>query len=181
MKNSELIKIAALSGLIAIGGVAASAKTDGKEHNKGHMFETIDANGDGAVTPEEMGAHRAARFASADANGDGFLTAGEMLKMRGGKRAEKMLKKFDKDGNGQLDASELEAAAEHRGGKKAAKMIERMDTDGDGKLALSEMTAKHDPSKMFERLDADKNGSLSAEEFAKARKMHKHGGKRHSD
>lgn len=181
MKKSELIKITALSGLIAIGGVAASAKTDGEDHRKGPMFETIDANGDGAVTQEEMSAHDAARFAMADADGDGFLTANEMLKVRGGKRAEKMLKKFDKDGNGELDESELEAAAEHRGGKRAAKMMEHLDANGDGKLALSEMTARRDPAKMFERLDEDKNGSLSAEEFAKARKMYKHGAKRKAD
>ncbi|MDG1169077.1 MAG: EF-hand domain-containing protein [Sulfitobacter sp.] len=180
MMTKQTLKIAFLSSLIALGGVAVSAKTP----EKGAMFAQIDADGDGAVTAQELSAHAAARFAAADADKDGFLTAQEMLMIRGGKRAEKMLERFDTDGNGQLSAAELDAAVQERGGKRAKRMMERLDANNDGKLALDEMTAHRDPAKMFERLDKDKNGSLSAEEFAKARGHGghgKHGDKRHED
>ena len=174
MINRTVLKIAVLSSLITLGGVAVSAKTFGP----GPIFETIDADGDGEVTQEEMRAHAAARFAEADTDKDGFLTPEEMMASRVGKRAERMLERHDTDGNGQLSADELEAAAAERGGKRANRMMTRLDTNNDGKLALEEMTARRDPARIFERLDSDGNGTLSAEEFAEARK-HRHG--RHKD
>ena len=72
---------------------------------------------------------------------------------------EKVLQKFDKNGNGQLDPDEREAAKEamqkrreQGGGKGPAgqgaadperrqKLLEKFDTDGDGKLSESERAA----------------------------------------
>jgi Ca2+-binding EF-hand superfamily protein len=72
---------------------------------------------------------------------------------------EKVLQKFDKNGNGQLDPDEREAAKEamqkrreQGGGKGQAgqgardperrqKLLEKFDTDGDGKLSESERAA----------------------------------------
>jgi Ca2+-binding EF-hand superfamily protein len=72
---------------------------------------------------------------------------------------EKVLQKFDKNGNGQLDQDEREAAKEamqkrrEQGGGKAPagqgardperrqKLLEKFDTDGDGKLSESERAA----------------------------------------
>jgi Ca2+-binding EF-hand superfamily protein len=75
-----------------------------------------------------------------------------------GKRAElrqRALQKFDKNGNGQLDPDEKEAAKaamqkrrEQRGGGKGGpdperrqKLLAKFDTDGDGKLSDSERAA----------------------------------------
>lgn len=78
-----------------------------------------------------------------------------------GKRAElrqKLLQKFDKNGNGELDADEREAAKEavqkrrEKGGGKGQggagpdperrkKLLEKFDKDGDGKLSESERAA----------------------------------------
>jgi Ca2+-binding EF-hand superfamily protein len=79
-----------------------------------------------------------------------------------GERAElrqRVLQKFDKNGNGQLDPDEKEAAKEamqkrrEQGGGKAPgrqggrdperrqKLLEKFDTDGDGKLSESERAA----------------------------------------
>ncbi|MCX7560841.1 EF-hand domain-containing protein [Sulfitobacter sp. F26204] len=183
MINASHMKMVLLAGLIAAGGMAtsgaASAKSNDTSERRAEMFKEIDADGSGAITQEELKAHAAARFATVDTNKDGFLTPDEMRGHRGGKRAEKMLKRHDTNGDGKLDAAELEKAAEGRHGRRAAKMMQRADTNGDGKLSLEEMSGRHDPAKMFERLDADKDGSLSAEEFAKASKGHGH--KRHAD
>jgi Ca2+-binding EF-hand superfamily protein len=180
MINATHMKIALLAGLIAVGG-AAQAKSG--DDNKAAMFEQIDADGNGAVTQEELKAHAQARFDKADANKDGFLTADEMQAQRaahagerGGKRAEKMLERHDTNKDGKLDAAELEAASEGRQGKRAAKMMERVDANSDGKLSFEELNGRRDPAKMFAKLDTNEDGSLSAEEFEKARKHH---GKRH--
>ena len=107
---------------------------------------------------------------------------GSAQAQRGGKRAAKMLKKHDTDGNGVLDAEELEAVGDKRQGKKHAKrgkrMMKHLDANEDGKLSFEEMTAGRNHFKMFKKLDANEDGSLSAEEFAKAGK---HRGKRSSD
>jgi len=79
-----------------------------------------------------------------------------------GKRAElrqKVLQKFDKNGNGQLDPDEREAAREamqqrrEQGGRNGAggkggadperrqKLLAKFDTDGDGKLSETEKAA----------------------------------------
>lgn len=167
--NTTSVKIALLASLIALGGAAAQAKDRGH----GPIFERIDANGDGAVTQEEVRAHAAARFAQADADNDGSLTAQEMLALRGGQRAERMLERHDTDGNGQLSAEELRAASEGRGEKRLQRMLNRMDANDDGKLSLAEMNAHRDPADMFKRLDADGDGSLTADEFAQMREGRK--------
>ena len=74
-------------------------------------------------------------------------------------RRQKVLQKFDKNGNGQLDPDEREAAKEaiqkrrEQGGGKGPggqvgqdperrkKLLEKFDTDGDGKLSDSERAA----------------------------------------
>lgn len=174
IKNTP-VKIALLAGLIALGGMA-SAKSDTKGEGRAAMFNQIDANGDGAVTPAEMTAHMAARFAAADADGDGFLTPQEMQAQRGGKRAARMLERHDTNGDGTLDAAELEAAGDTQGAKRGARMMDRLDADDDGKLSLAEMSERPGAGRMFDKLDADGNGSLSASEFASARQ---HGGMGH--
>lgn len=179
MSKADTMRIALLSALIAVGGVAASAKT----HGGGPAFEQIDANGDGQVTQDELRAHAAARFAEIDADNDGFVTPEEMRaarserhEARGERQAARMLERYDADGNGELSAAELEKASEDRMGRRAGRMMDRMDANDDGKLSLDEMTARRDPARMFERLDTDNSGTLSAEEFAEARK---HRGGRH--
>jgi Ca2+-binding EF-hand superfamily protein len=68
-------------------------------------------------------------------------------KMRAGfkKRNEMVLKNFDKDGDGALNADELaaleEKMAKRGGGNRREKMLERFDKDGDGKLSEDERSA----------------------------------------
>lgn len=181
MKLRAQVQLVALSTLIAVAAVAGAQARTG---DRAGMFSRIDADGDGAITQEELAAHAAARFAAADADGDGFLTPEEMMAARDAMRLERsarVVRELDKDGDGALNAEELAARGEGRagagrGGKWQARMMDRMDGDKDGKLSLEEMTARRDPARMFDKLDADGDGALSAEEFGKMRGHH---GKRH--
>ncbi|HZN62894.1 MAG TPA: hypothetical protein VFC90_10870 [Planctomycetota bacterium] len=71
-------------------------------------------------------------------------------KRKHGKRHEALLKKFDKDGDGQLSEQERAAAKEFkaqrrgeegRGGKLREKVLRRFDKDGDHKLNDGEREA----------------------------------------
>lgn len=168
MSKTDVFKMVALAGLI---GMASAASALANAPERGAVFERIDADSDGQVTRAEMQAHIDARFARADADGDGFLTKAEILASRDGERAQRMIERLDTNGDGQLDANELQKAGEDRRMRRADRMLDRLDTNDDGKLSQTEMSAGRDPAKLFDRLDADNNGSLSAEEFAKARNM----------
>jgi hypothetical protein len=149
----SILTVAALSVAVALSPVSASAKGGDRP-----SFEQLDTNSDGALTPAELAAHGAARFAAADTNSDGFL-----------------------------DAEELEAAAKARDSKRAGKRIERMmehrDANGDGKLSVEEMAPSEDRiAKRFERADKNDDGQLSEEEFEASAKHRGHKrGKKHSE
>ncbi|WP_407492770.1 EF-hand domain-containing protein [Pseudooceanicola sp. MF1-13] len=124
-------------------------------------FATMDTNGDGQITQEELTASAAARFAEADTNGDGSLSVEEMV-------------------------ARMQARAEERQDDRlqrgAERMMNRMDQNDDGVLSADEMRPRN-ADRMFARLDADDNGSISEEELSQARermgKRHEMGGKRH--
>ena len=175
MTRTNIIKMLTLAGVIAVGGMTMASARSGEQ---GAAFQELDANGDGQLTRAELKAHAAARFAASDTDGDGFLSGDEMFKERVGKRAERMLLRYDSDDDGKLDASELEAAAEARQQGRYARMLRRLDTNEDGKLSFKELSARRDTGKFFDRFDTDSSGGLSAEEFAKARE-HRRGKRGH--
>ena len=125
------MKIAALSGLLAVGAVAATEQQSGQDR-----FQQLDSDGDGEITQAEFQAHAEARFAKVDADGDGFVT-GEELKAAGearkAERSAKMLERFDTDGNGSLDASELEAMGGKHGEMRGDKRGDKDGSKKDGK------------------------------------------------
>jgi len=145
--KTPILMAAIVAGFTLVGtGAQAQDRPD---------FATLDTNGDGQISMEELAAQGAARFAAADTNSDGALSEDELL-----------------------------ARATARNQERAAKMVERMlahlDENDDGLIQQSELP---DPNatraeRRFSRADADENGTLSEEEFeaAGARADRGHGG-----
>ncbi|MCW1926008.1 EF-hand domain-containing protein [Luteolibacter arcticus] len=98
---------------------------------------------------------------------------------RGGERAmpPEVVKEFDKDGDGKLNADEAKAAREARQAKAEEarkKMLEKYDADKDGKLSPEERTTMRTELEakrkaLVEKYDADKDGKLSPTEIKAAK------------
>lgn len=148
MNTSKLAGIAAILtiGAVAVTSITPALARDGQMGGRGpgpHFdFETLDANKDGKVTPQEMADHRTVEFTARDTDGDGLLSQDEMI-------AAAMAR--------------VQAGMAERIGR----MIEKRDTDGDGKISLIEMPGGDERgARMFKRLDADGDGAISTEEVA---------------
>ncbi len=89
-----------------------------------------------------------------------------------GRRGGKRMARFDKNGDGQLDASEKAAAR--------AEMMKRFDTDGDGQVSDQEKQAVR--ARMMQRFDSNGDGQLSDQEkqAARAARGQRQGGGRRS-
>lgn len=156
MKRTTLI---AGTALIAVAltsvSVAAHQRGDGDKRGKHRieaMLERFDANGDGAITKQEIEAAGVERFNSADADGNGLVTAEEMAAAADKEVSERMTKRISKH-------------------------IERADTNGDGSLSLEEATASQGDrtEKMFERFDTDADGTITQAELEAGKGMFKRG------
>ena len=136
---------------IVIGGVAAVALGAAALAHAGHghwskhgfggpmgryILESLDSDGDGAVTQAEVDAVRTERFARHDADGDGSLSLDEFA----GLYAEatrgmmvRMFQKMDPDGDAHISTREYE--------RPFAGLVERLDRNDDG--VLSPADRKH--------------------------------------
>lgn len=132
MKRTGFI-ITVSSAALALTTLSALANARGMD------FSTLDQDGNGAVTLEEMRSSAQVRFDEVDTDGDGFLSQDEL-------------------------AAHSRAQSEER----ATRMISRMDSNEDGKLSVEEMTHRRSPERVFNRMDKNDDGSISAEEFEQA-------------
>jgi len=166
------------AGLIAGAGAAVYAANEGGGHEhggygKGRILEKYDANKNGVLDPEEKAAFERDREA---------------------RRAE-FMKKFDTDGDGQLNDAEKTAMREQMGAmghgrhemspEMRQRMLEKYDVNKNGQLDPEEKeVAKRDHearrAEMMKRFDTDGDGKLSdAERDAMRQQMRsEHGDKK---
>jgi Ca2+-binding EF-hand superfamily protein len=129
----------------------------------GGMFQQMDTNGDGKISPEEHAAAAKKMFEMMDTNGDGKVTADEMTAAH-----EKMMGKA---------AGAKDKDAKHEGMKheelSAADKIKVVDTNGDGVLTAEEHAAG--AKMMFDKMDTNHDGFLSKAELVAGHQkmMHK--------
>ena len=90
---------------------------------------------------------------------------------------EGVFSKYDKDGNGRLDAAEMLAMLKEIGhsDKQAEEMMKNMDEDGDGEVSKKEFEVMHatgllgktdvDVKATFDMFDKDKSGDVTTAEL----------------
>ncbi len=111
-------------------------------------------------------------FVSMDANGDGKLSPDEHVAA-----ATRMFETMDTNTDGKVTATEMTAAHQKVTGKKAqksdltaAEKIKVVDIDGDGVMSLDEHTAG--ARSMFEKMDSNKDGYLRKAELKAGHDKH---------
>ncbi|MEJ6394350.1 EF-hand domain-containing protein [Gymnodinialimonas sp. 2305UL16-5] len=138
----SMTKAALLSILIPVALAAPLAAQERGPDGPRMIFEELDADGNGAVTLEELAAAGDARFVNTDTNGDGQLSRDELLARaaeRNAERVDRMIERADTNGDGALTQAELDEAREgRRRGPDPERMFERMDADGDGSVTEAE-------------------------------------------
>ncbi|MEJ6399472.1 calcium-binding protein [Yoonia sp. 208BN28-4] len=128
MKTTFLI--AAMTGAMLLPALDAAA--DGPREKPD--FATLDTNGDGTLTLEELQSQ--GRFATADANDDGVLSQDELTAAAQGRAAmavERMLSRLDENGDGAISQDELPDR-----GDRAERMFSRVDANDDGAISAEE-------------------------------------------
>lgn len=135
-------KLAALAVLIPLAlATPLMAQDRGGPDGPRMVFETVDANGDGSITLEELQAVGPGRFAEADTDGDGVLTRDELIaagQARVAAGVDRMIARADADADGQLTLEELAELRDGRRGPNPSRILGRMDADGDGAISRAE-------------------------------------------
>jgi Ca2+-binding EF-hand superfamily protein len=197
--KARLLPLVILTG--ALSAVSVPAQDDAKadtpapaadksgqlEKRRQEMLARFDANGDGVLDDQEKAVMRATlkkekEAAKVSGSGDvGSLSAGEAPAAPGVDRfVLEIIKRFDKDGDGKLDATELAAFLKSRGsyaaggqqaGAMRAQMMKMFDKNGDGVLDAEERAEMEKfRDEQIKRFDKNGDGVLDAEERAEAMK-----------
>lgn len=188
--NNHILISALAAGLVGFGAAHAQAQTQAPEDNGdtskgGQMFERLDADSSGSLSPDELKQMRQVmakmRFDKADTNSDSHIDHDEFM-AQADKRADAMFKRMDADEDGTLSAEESMRAHHPRHGHKGHHgkhhgddSKSHHDNKADGaKDMKSDMKSDKDRGKRwFDRMDADSNGEISRDEWATAmQKMH---------
>ena len=162
MKYAIRLALAATMGVAVLGAATGLAEARGFMRGGAMLadFATLDADGNGFVTLDELVAESQARFALADLDGNGLLSKDELSA-----RAKTMFAER---------APRRGPPPEARLSMMTDRLIARTDTDGDGALSAAEIQPSQDRlAGLLRRLDLDNDDAISAEEFAAAEQMRK--------
>ena len=148
------------------------------------MFERMDRNDDGAVTHADLSPNprpsELEQFAQFDADGDGAISIEEVMAARPSRSrnmpdAAQAFAERDLNRDGQLTVAEffgvssppsLDTRANLRRRERFEHLL-TIDPDGDGRLTEAELGAVF--TGLFDRIDTDGDGTISRGEFARAR------------
>jgi len=146
MVKADTLKIALLVTAISVTVIASAgfAQAQGRDQGmRGIDFETLDADGSGEITEEDLTLLRERRFSDIDTNGDGAISE-----------------------------EEFTTHTANRAGERAAQIFARLDADGDGSISRDALEAREGRGRMADRLisraDTDNSGGVDAEEFRSA-------------
>jgi hypothetical protein len=170
-----LFLAATVAGAMLAGGAGAQTPPQQMERGGGMGMMRADTDGDGRISRAEAAAAADTRFARMDANGDGKLTPEEMGP-RGGRGGSDMppppppavadaaapppargmgggrgIRRADADGNGSLTRDEFRALEMRR--------FDRLDANQDGFIDQGEMQAMRD--RMMQMRERRGGGSIS--------------------
>lgn len=109
-------KIIMTTFAIAGAGLLATTAFAGEGKGRGHGgWDRMDINGDGEITADEMSEKNAAFIEAADADGNGAVSKDEMKAYHKAKREERRAKRSaDANGDGIVDRTEFLNAAQER-------------------------------------------------------------------
>lgn len=143
--KTQILSVAMIAGFVLVAGDASA--------QRGADFGTLDTDGNGSLTLEEVQGAAQARFDAADA-----------------------------DRNGSLSLEELTAMSTRQREGRIERMMTRLDENEDGALTIDEMRGSRSEDRaerMFERIDQDEDGVISEEEFAEVADRRGRGGRGH--
>ncbi|MBT8419139.1 MAG: hypothetical protein KJO42_17010 [Silicimonas sp.] len=118
---------------------------DGRHGNRGQMlgafgpagaaglFEAADADGNGALTQDEIDAYLVSQIGNADTDGDDSLALQEFAPIFYAQMEPRMVDAFqalDADGSGEITTEEVE--------ERFGSLVERLDRDDDGTLTMED-------------------------------------------
>lgn len=139
MKKSISLALAFVTLAGASTTIAAAAeegsRAERRDQRAAIRFERTDVDNSGDISFDEFAAAIWKRVGTADADKDGKMTvaeiADEIQRMRAERIAERLVQRFDMDGDGALTAAEIE--------NRQRKMFALLDRNDDGKLTREEM------------------------------------------
>lgn len=135
----------------------------------GPMGARADLDKDGQLTRTELTTHLDQRFMAIDANGNGQIEAAEMEAAKQNRQAKRAERREARSGDAAGKRSG-EKRAENRGAMRAGKRGQ-LDANGDGVISRDEFGAR--ALKRFERADANDDGVVTQEERAAMKEARK--------